>query len=158
MQGADRKVAGDVPVGYAGDCAPVVKVYDGTVVAHIPVFQKQVSEIRTPFLVRSVRPEILPQQVPEHLVGLARPCPRFFGADNGVQPQFPVHIFMDGGGAVMVPPAPQIDCHTVVAVNTIMAVVDLTDLLMNLRFFCMVGRLPVFPVVIVCIWVNPQPP
>ena len=47
-------------VRYARHHAPVMEVYDGTVIAHIPIFQKQICEIRAPFLVRLVRMEVLP--------------------------------------------------------------------------------------------------
>ena len=39
-----------------------------------------------------------------------------------------------------------------------MAVIDATDLLLNLRFLGIIIRLPVFPVVIVGIRADPQPP
>ncbi len=60
LQRADRKFAGDMAVRYARHHAPVMEVYDGTVIAHIPIFQKQICEIRAPFLVRLVRMEVLP--------------------------------------------------------------------------------------------------
>ena len=60
LQRADRKFAVDMAVRYARHHAPVMEVYDGTVIAHIPIFQKQICEIRAPFLVRLVRMEVLP--------------------------------------------------------------------------------------------------
>ena len=65
---------------------------------------------------------------------------------------------MDRRTAVAVPAAFQISCHTAVTVHTIMAVVDIPDLLLNLCFLGIIIRLPVFPVVIVGIRADPQPP
>ena len=90
-------------VRYACHYAPVMEVYDGTVVAHIPIFQEQICEIRTPFLVRLVRMEVLIQFVPEYFMGLSRLCPQLFGADDGAQTHLRIHVFMDGRCAVAVP-------------------------------------------------------
>ena len=73
----------------------MVEVYDGTVIAHIPVFQEQICEIRTPFLVRLVRMEVLIQFVLEYFMGLSRLCPWLSGADDGAQTHLRIHIFMD---------------------------------------------------------------
>ena len=65
---------------------------------------------------------------------------------------------MDGSSAVTVSPALQIDRHAAVAVNAVVAVIDLIDLPLDFRFFGIIIRLPVLPVVIVCIRTDPQPP
>lgn len=65
---------------------------------------------------------------------------------------------MDGSGTVAVSFAPQIDRHAAVAVNTVVPVVDLIYLFPDFRFFCVIICLPVFPVVIVGIRADPQPP
>ena len=65
---------------------------------------------------------------------------------------------MHSRAAVAVPSTFQISCHTAVTVHTIMAVVDIPDLLLNLCFLGIIIRLPVFPVVIVGIRANRQPP
>ena len=92
------------------------------------------------------------------MMGPARLCSRLFGTDDGMQPQFPVHIFMDRGGAVAVSFALQIDCHAAVAVNSVVFVVNLIDLLLDFCFLGVIIRLPVFPVVVVGIRVQTQPP
>ena len=46
-------------VRYACHNAPVMEIYDGTVIAHIAVFQEQICEIRAPFLVWLIRMEVL---------------------------------------------------------------------------------------------------
>lgn len=56
----------------AGHYAAVIEVYDRAVITHIPVFQEQVSEVRTPFLVGAVCREVLFELVFKHLVGLSR--------------------------------------------------------------------------------------
>ena len=38
LQRADRKFAGDMAVRYTRCYAPVMEIYDGTVIAHIPIF------------------------------------------------------------------------------------------------------------------------
>lgn len=63
LQRANRKITGDVAVGYAGDHAPVIEVYDRAVAANRPVLQEQTGEIRTPLLVQSVCAELLFQPV-----------------------------------------------------------------------------------------------
>ncbi len=65
-------------VCYARHHAPVMEVYDGTVIAHIPIFQEQICEIRTPFLVRLVRMEVLIQFVLEYFMAF-RFVPGFLG-------------------------------------------------------------------------------
>ena len=75
-----------------------------------------------------------------------------------MQAQFPVHVFMDCCLAVAVPPALQIGSHTAVPVYSTVAVVDLFDQFLDLLFLGIVTRLPVFPVVIVGIRANRQPP
>lgn len=156
-QGADGQVAGDVPVRYAGHHAPVIEVYDGAVVPDISILQEQICEIRTPFLVRPVRMEILFQLIPEHLMWLPGLCPGLFGTDNRMQTLFDVHIFMDGRLAVAVASALQIGPHAAVAVHSAMAVVDFVNLFLGFCFLGIITRLPVFPVVIVGIRTYLQP-
>ncbi len=158
LQGAHSKIAGNVPVCYAGHYAPVIEVYDGAVVPNVPVLQEQVCEIRAPFLVRFVRMEVLPQLVIKYFMRLARLCPRFPGADDGMQAHLRIHIFMDGSGAVAVPFALQVGCHATVAVNAVVPVVDFIYLSLDFCFLGVIIRLPVFPVVIVGVRTEPQPP
>lgn len=65
---------------------------------------------------------------------------------------------MDGSGTVAVSFTPQIGRHAAVAVNTVVPVVDLIDLLPDFCFLGVIICLPVFPVVIVSIRADPQPP
>ena len=102
--------------------------------------------------------EILIQFVIKYFMGLPWLCPRSLGADDGTQAQFPVHIFMDCCLTVAVPPVLQIGSHTAVPVYSIVAVVDLFDLFLDFLFLGTITRLPVFPVVIVGIRADPQPP
>lgn len=75
-----------------------------------------------------------------------------------MQAQFPVHIFMNCCLAVAVSSAFQIDSHAAVPVHSIVAVVDFFDLFLGFLFLGIIIRLPVFPVVIVGIRADPQPP
>ena len=65
---------------------------------------------------------------------------------------------MDGSPAVTVSPAFQIDRHAAVAVNAVVAVVDLINLPFDFCFLSVIILLPVLPVVIVGIRIDPQPP
>ncbi len=103
----------------------------GTVIAYISVLQEPVRKVRAPFLIWPVRLKILFQQIFKHSVVLPLFRSWLFRADDGAQPRFPVHIFMDGGAAVMVFPAFQINCHAAVTVNAVMAVIDLGNLSVN---------------------------
>ena len=132
--------------------------YDGAVVPDIPVLQEQVGEIRTPFLIWPVRMEVLPQSVSEYFMRIPGFFLRFFLADDGMQPQFRIHIFMDCCRTVSVSPAFQIGHHAAVPVHPIMTMIDFVDLPLDFRFFGIIIRLPVFPVVIVGIRADPQPP
>lgn len=64
---------------------------------------------------------------------------------------------MDRCGTVSIPFTLQIDSHAAVAVHTIVAVVDVSDLLLDFLFLSIIIRLPVFPVVIVCVGADRQP-
>ena len=102
--------------------------------------------------------EVLIQFVLEYFMGLSRLCPWLFGADDGAQTHLLVHVFMDGRSAVAVPRPFQIGGHAAVAIHSFMAVVDATDLLLNLCFLGIIICLPVLPVVIVGIRAERQPP
>ena len=65
---------------------------------------------------------------------------------------------MDGRLAVAVSPAFQISRHAAAAVHSVVAVVDLGDLLLDFRFLGIIIRLLVLPIVIVSIQADPQPP
>ena len=136
----------------AGHHTAVIEIYNRTVVTHISVFQEQVGEIRTPFLVGFFCCEVLLQPVFEHLMGLSGPGSRLPGADDGAQAQLCVHIFMDGCSAVAVSSAFQIGLHAAVAIDTVVAVVNLLNLLVDCRFLGIVTRLPVLAVVVIGVW------
>lgn len=68
-------------------------------------------------------------------MGLARLCPRLFGTDDGAQTHLRVHVFMDGRSALVVPCPLQIGGHVVVTIHSVMTVVDVTNLLLNTRFW-----------------------
>ena len=89
---------------------------------------------------------------------LPRLCPGFFRADDGMQTHLTIHIFMDGCVAVAVPFTLQIGRHPAIAVNTVVSVVNLTDLPLDFCFLGIIICLPVLPVVIVGIRADPQPP
>ena len=65
---------------------------------------------------------------------------------------------MNGRLAVAVAFALQIGHHAAVAVHSAVAVVDLFNLLLDFCFLGIITHLPVFPVVIVGIRADPQPP
>ena len=65
---------------------------------------------------------------------------------------------MDSRAAVAVSPAFQISCHAAVTVHAVMVVVDIPDPLLDLCFLGIIIRLPVFPVVVISIRTDSQPP
>jgi hypothetical protein len=158
LQSAHSQITGNMSVRYTGHHAPVIEVYDGAIVPDIPIFQEQVCEIRTPFLIRPLRMEVLVQLILKYFMRLPWLCPWFFRADDGMQPHLRVHIFMDGSGAVVVSFTFQISRHGTVAVNTVMSVVDFIYLPLDFCFLGVIIRLPVFPVVIIGIRADSQPP
>ena len=68
-------------------------------------------------------------------------------------------LALKGGanGTVIISSACQINCHTLVSVNSIMAVIEVPDPCHNLRFLGIIIRLPVFPVVVIDIRIYFQP-
>jgi hypothetical protein len=65
---------------------------------------------------------------------------------------------MDSRLAVAVAFTLQIGRHAAVAVHSAVAVVNFVNLLLDFCFLGIIPRLPVFPVVIVGIRADPQPP
>ena len=102
--------------------------------------------------------EVLSEFVLEYFVWFPRFCPRLLRADDGMQLHLRVHIFMNSSGAVAISFTLQINCHTAVTVNTVVPVIDFFYLLLYFCFLSIVIRLPMFPVVIVGIRINLQPP
>lgn len=80
-----------------------------------------------------------------------------FRTHYGSESQFTIHIFMYGCPAVSASLAFQINSHATVAVNAIVAMVDFHYLRQDLCFFSIIIRLPVFPVVVVCVWTDFEP-
>ena len=65
---------------------------------------------------------------------------------------------MDSRSAIAVSAAFQIGPHAPVAICAVVAVIDALDLLLDFRLLGMILRLPVFPVVVIGIRAEPQPP
>ena len=73
-----------------------------------------------------------------------------------MQAHLHVHIFMDGSGTVAISFAFQINRHAAIAVNTVVPVVELINLLLNFCFLGIIFCIPMFSVVIVSIRTDPQ--
>ena len=91
-------------------------------------------------------------------MGAAWLCPRLFGADDRAQTHLRIHVFMNGRSAALISRALQIYIHAAVTIHSIMAVVNIADLLLNLCFLGIIICLPVLAVVVVGIRADPQPP
>ena len=115
-------------------------------------------EIHTPLPVRHVRMGILIPSIVRYFMGLPGPRPWFLWTGDRIQTQSHIHIFMDRCLAVVISPTLQIGSHTAVPVYSVVVVVDFFDLLLDLLFLGIMIRLPVFPVVIIGIRADPQPP
>ncbi len=156
-QRTDRKVTGDMAVRYARYHTPVIKVHDSTVISYFPTFQKQIGEICTSFLVWSGCTKILCQQIGKHFMRFSCLILRLFGAHDRTQAELYVHIFMDRCRAVVDAATFQVNTHSPVTGNTIIFMVDLLNLSQNSLLFGAIFRLPVFPVVIINVWIQAQP-
>ena len=83
---------------------------------------------------------------------------RIFRADDGMQAELDIHIFVYRCGTVIISSARQVNGHAPVAIHSVMMVVDLPDLSHDFGFLGIIACLPVFPVVIVSIWTDVKPP
>ena len=133
---------------------PVMQVNDSAVVSYFMVVQKQVSEIRTPFLIYGISVEILFELVFKYFMRFPVLITGIFRTDYGAQPQLRVHVFMYRCGAVVISSACQINCHAPVAINAIVSMIDFADLCLCFLLLGIIIRLPVQPVVIVSIRTN----
>ena len=132
LQRPYRKVARDMTVCNAGDNTPVIESDDAAVVPHIMIFQEQIREICTPFLIDSICGKLLFQLVIKHFMRFPMHIIWFFRADDGMKPQFRIHILMDGCRAVTITLPLHIDSHAPVTVNAIVFVVNFFYLCQNL--------------------------
>ena len=144
-------------IRYTRNGAAVIEIKNTTVITYLPIFQEQVGEICTPFLICPLSSEILSQLILKYLVWLPMYIFWFFRTYNRIQPHLLIHILMDGYRTVMEAFASQINGHASVSVHSIVLVVNLPDLRLYPGFLGIVIRLPVFPVVIVSIRANIQP-
>ena len=69
-----------------------------------------------------------------------------------------IHIFMNSSGTVKIALSFQVDFHTSVSINSIVGMINLLYLRLHFCFMGIIIRLPVFPVVIVGIRADLQPP
>ena len=117
---------------YTGNYTPVIQIYDCTVITYIMVLQKQIGEIRTPFLIWSFSSKILLDFVFKNTVRLAMCIVWLFGTDDRAQPHFRIHIFMNRCRTVNVSSAYKINGHAPITVHTLMCVVNVPDLCLYL--------------------------
>ena len=157
LQGTDRQVTGDVPVCDAGHHTPFMEVNDAAVIPYFMILHKQVCEVRTPPLVWVVRLKFLIQPIFKYLMRFPMFMVRLLRTDDGTEPHFHIHILMYGCGTVGIPLTGQVNRHAPITVNPMMLMVDLLNLCLDFLFMGIEIRLPVLPVVIVSIGIDPQP-
>ena len=102
--------------------------------------------------------EILFYLIFKHFVGLCVLIIRFPGTDNRTQTTFSIHVFMYGCRTVILSPARQIDSHTPVTIDPVVAMADIFNLRKNLWFLGIIVLLPVFTVVVIGIRTDFKPP
>ena len=102
--------------------------------------------------------EILLQPVFKDLMWFSMLIFRFFRANDGEKPHLCIHIFMNGSRAVMETLPFQVHRHAPVSVHTIVSMVYFINLRLNRYFPGIVIRLPMFPVVVIGIGMQFQPP
>ena len=154
---SDRKVTGDIAVRYAGNHTPVMQIYNGTVIAYFMIRKEQIGKIRAPFPVDFICCEILIKFIVEYFMRFSVLIFRLLWADNGMESQLCIHIFMNGSCTVRVASAFQIDFHAPITVDTIVSMINLLNLCLYFCFPGIIIRLPVFPVVVISIWAYTQP-
>ena len=125
-------------IRYTRNGAAVIEIKNTTVITYLPIFQEQVGEICTPFLICPLSSEILSQLILKYLVWLPMYIFWFFRTYNRIQPHLLIHILMDGYRTVMEAFASQINGHASVSVHSIVLVVNLSDLRLYLGFLSIV--------------------
>ncbi len=158
LQSSDSEAAGVPAVCHTCNDAPVIQVYNAAIVAHFPIFQKQIREICTPLVVHLVFMKFLLQLVFKDFVRFSAPVTRSPRTDEGIQPHFRIHVFVYGNGAVMTAPACQIDGHGPVSCHPVMLIVNFPDQRFGGSFPCIIIRLSVFPIVVISIRTDAKPP
>ena len=154
---SDRKVTGDIAVRYAGNHTPVMQIYNGTVIAYFMIRKEQIGKIRAPFPVDFICCKILVLLIIEYLMRFSMFISRLLWTDDGTEVKLRIHIFMNRNGAIRIAFAFQIDFHAPITVDTIVRMINLLNLCLYFCFPGIIIRLPVFPVVIVCVWTDFEP-
>ena len=95
--------------------------------------------------------EFLMYKIFKHFVCCPFSVIRFYTTDNRSQPEFFVHIFMDGQGTQADALAFQIDFYSSITIDTAVFIVDRLNLLLYLLFWGIGIRLPLFQEVVICI-------
>ena len=132
--------------------------YDCAIVTYIMICQKEICEISAPFPVDFVRCEILFKLILKYFMRFSVFISRLFWTHNRTEAQLRIHIFMYRCWTVKIAFTLQINFHTPVSVNSIVCVIDFLNLCLYFSFMGIVICLPVFPVVVVCVWTNFKPP
>ena len=135
-----------------------MQVYDCAIVTYIMICQKEICEISAPFPVDFVRCEILFKLILKYFMRFSVFISRLFWTHNRTEAQLRIHIFMYRCWTVKIAFTLQINFHTPVSVNSIVCVIDFLNLCLFFSFMGIVICLPVFPVVVVCVWTNFKPP
>ena len=118
------------------------------------ICKKKIREIRTPFLIDCFRCKILAELIAKYFMWLSLLILRFFRTHNRAEFQFLIHIFVNRCATVSISLTLQINLHIPVTIYTIVRMVNFFNQGMHLRFMCIVIRLPVFLVVVVCVWID----
>ena len=129
---SDRKVTGDIAVRYAGNHTPVMQIYNGTVIAYFMIRKEQIGKIRAPFPVDFICCKILVQLIIEYLMRFSMFISRLLWTDDGTEVKLRI-------------------------LDTIVRMINLLNLCLYFCFPGIIIRLPVFPVVIVCVWTDFEP-
>lgn len=79
-----------------------------------------------------------------------------FSAGDGFYPQFYVHVFMYSQGTQNNACSFQVGLHHPIAVNSIVFMIDLFNLILDALFFFLIRCLAVLSIVIVSVWIDIQ--
>ena len=154
---ADCKVARHATIRYTCNDAAVIEVENCAVIADIATCEKQVREVGQPFLIHRLGSKLLSEQICKMHMLCSRVIFGWFSLYDGAQPEFLVHVLMNGYGRKIDALPLQIDSHSAITVNTTMRMVEGLNLMENPLLFRLLLCPPMFSVVVISVRINVQP-
>lgn len=108
-------------------------------------------------MVDTIGLEILIELVFKYFVGLSMFVTRLLRTHDGTQSQLRIHILVYRCRTIGISLPNQVGSHPPISVHSVMAMVNFFNFRHNLFFLGIIICLPVFPVVVISVWTDPQP-